>query len=137
VSRTTAALVKGVLMRDYDALEGPDLTPFIDTASAIVDMVAAQDAPPGATLLELIERWLAAHCYCMSDQPYAQTKTESTGATFQGTTGMHLTATKYGQTAIALDTTGYLAGLGVGRRRASFAWLGKRPSEQIPYDERS
>ena len=139
MARTTAAAVKLVLAggKDYDTANVPDLTPYIDAASAMVDDVDECATARGYTLsstrLELIERWLAAHAYAMSDQPYTSKNTNGAGATFQGQTGMSLDATKYGQMAKSLDNSGCLAGAG---RKARLLWGGLPPSEQTDYTDR-
>lgn len=141
MARTTSSAVLAILLNDYDSVNAPSLTPFIDSASIIVDRVAACATAEDDTLtseeLELIERWLAAHCYASSDQPYSSKSTERASATFQGRTGMYLEGTKYGQMAITLDHSGCLAAIASGeRRRAGMHWLGKPRSEQITYDQR-
>lgn len=124
---------------DYDGVTS--LVPFIQTASALVDAISSyasdNGVSMGASLLELIERWLAAHYYCQADRLYSFKTTEGAQATFQGKTGMYLEYTPYGQTAVGLDSSGYLASLAQGgRKRASISWLGKPPSSQIDYDQR-
>lgn len=140
MSRTTTTDVKSVLMEDYDTIDNPSLTPFIDTASAFVDQVVVCATRKGITLddtlLELIERWLAAHCYSMSDQPYSSRSNLRASGSFQGQTGKYFEATKYGQTAVSLDHSGCLAALGEERKVARGRWLGRPPSEQTPYDQR-
>jgi hypothetical protein len=130
---------------DYGAREDgtlPDLTPFIATAGAITDRVAERATADGVTTtddgLELLERWLAAHCYAQSDRPTSFRGTDRAQATFDGKTGMHLQSTLYGQTAMVLDPTGFLAVIGgvTPRRVARGTWLGKRRSEQTDYDLR-
>lgn len=139
--RTTVADVKAVLLpgKDYDTEDAPSLQPFIDTATVIVDRVATCATDRDKTLtsgeLELIERWLAAHLYAMSDQTYASKSTAGASASFHGQTGMHLEATKYGQTAVTLDYSGCLTAIGK-RQTARGAWLGKRKSEQTDYSSR-
>lgn len=137
MARTTSAAVQGVLGDDYDG--STSLTPFIDTATAMVDRVATCATSRDRTLtsaeLELIERWLAGHLYAMSDQPYQSKTTGRASATFQGRTGMYLEATKYGQTAVNVDYSGCLASISK-RRVARGVWLGKAPSEQSDYIDR-
>ncbi len=139
--RTTTSAVAAVMLpgKDYDTDAAPSLQPFIDTASVIVDRVNTCATNKGITLsvgeLELIERWLAAHCYCMSDQTYASKNTEGAGASFHGQTGLNLDATKYGQMAQSLDYSGCLSAINK-RARASGFWLGKAPSSQINYNDR-
>lgn len=142
MARTTSELVQGLLLSDYGPTRSgatPSLTPFIDTASAIVDQVATCATAKGSTLtstqLELIERWLAAHAYCQSDQPYAEKKTQEASAVYQGRTGMNLDGTKYGQMAQTLDPTGCLSTLSK-RNRVRAIWLGKAPSAQTDYPDR-
>lgn len=139
--RTDAAAVQAILLNDYDADESPSLTPFIETASAVVDDVAACATAKAVTLgdtrLELIERWLAAHYYQQSDQGYASNSTEGASASFHGQTAMYLESTKYGQTAVRLDKSGCLAAIAGGERKvASGAWLGKTRAEQLDYEDR-
>jgi len=136
MARTSAASVRAVLLRDYDTENSPSLDPFIDWASAAVDRVSACAARKGVALsaseLELLERWLAAHAYAMSDQPFSQKRTGDSSGVYQGQTGMSLDATKYGQQALVLDASGCLAAMSK-RQRAGAAWLGKPPSGQVPY----
>lgn len=141
MARTTAALVKGVLLRDYDTANNPDLTPFIDTASSVIDKVVTCAANRGVSLsaadLELMERWLAAHCYAMSDKPYAEKTTMKAKGVFDGRTGMYLEGTRYGQTATSLDSSGCLAAIASGRKRVTGTWLGYPPSQQTDYQDRN
>lgn len=144
MSRTTPSKVKEVLMRDYDDVLAPSLTPFIDAASLIVDdLEAAADEAPASARLALVETWLAAHAYVQSDQPYEEEWVGKAKATYQakGKLGQGLAGSKYGRFAAELDTTGYLAGLiasAEGKRRltAGADWLGKAPSEQTAWWER-
>lgn len=139
MSRTTESAVIAILGMDYDCVNQPSLTGYIDTASALVDDVVEcatrKDLTISSTKLELLERWVAAHAYAMSDQPYKARSTLRASGQFQGETGMYLEATKYGQMAATLDTTGCLNALGK-RMRVSAFWLGKRPSDQVDIDDR-
>ena len=143
-SRTTSQKVQEVLMGDYgpkpDGAD-PSLAPFVRAANLLTTRVATEATARGLTLsaaeLVEIETWLAAHFYAMSDQPYSEKTTEGASAKFQGKTGMHLQATKYGQTAMDLDWSGTLRAVGSEQRRtAGGFWLGKIPSEQTPYWQR-
>lgn len=137
MARTTSASVQDILGNNYDG--STSLTPFIDTATAIVDRVETCAADRDKALtdaeLELIERWLAAHCYQQMDQGYASKSTDGAGASFHGQTGMHLESTKYGQMALRLDWSGCLTAIG-SRQTARMAWLGKAPSAQTDYVNR-
>jgi len=143
MSRTNDAAVLALLApnRDYNTADAPSLQPFIDTASSMVDDLVDCAAERGITLpsvkLELIERWLAAHFYKVSDRPYASKNTEGAGGAFDGKTGMYLESTIYGQTAMRLDPSGCLDAIGGSQRKvADILWLGKPPSAQIPWYDR-
>jgi len=140
MARTSSAAVQGVLLRDYDTQHNPVLTPYIDTASAIVDRVAACAIAKGKTLaateLELLERWLAAHFYKCSDQQFASKSTDGASASYTGKTDEGIRSTKYGQTAIDLDASGCLSALAKQQRMSAY-WLGKSVPEQISYEERN
>lgn len=142
MARTDADLVKAVLApgNDYDLANAPSLTRFITTANLVTSRVAAcataKDIALSTEELTEIETWLAAHYYAMSDQTYASKTTGGQSASFHGQTGKRLEATKYGQTALDLDYSGCLSAISL-RAFASSKWLGKNPSDQIPYTQRS
>lgn len=146
MARTSAAAVKAVMLpgKDYDTVNAPDLTPFIDSASNTVDDIVTRaaeiDVTMSATKLELIERWLAAHYYQCSDQGYAFKGSEGSQATFHGKTDLGFDGTKYGQTAKRLDTSGTLAAMdktgSLAGQRVQCIWLGKPPSQQTDYTDR-
>ena len=75
MARTTAKAVRILLARDYDDRRNPSLSPHIDTASALVDKLVTCAAAKGVihsdSVLELIERWLAAFFYTRSDPIYS------------------------------------------------------------------
>lgn len=142
MSRTNANAVKNLLRAgstnsDYDGTT--DLGQFIDTANVIVTRVntcaSDKDITLSSTELELIERWLAAHYYVMSDQVRESKRTGDAESKYQGKTGKNLEASKYGQTAMDLDPSGCLASLN-NRKIASMFWAGKTPTEALDYDER-
>lgn len=139
MARTTSSAVQAVLIGQYDSVENYDLTPFIEVASAVVDDVYECAFDKGVTLsatrLELIERWLAAHFYKLSDKGFASSSQQGASASYDGQTGMGFDATLYGQTASRLDSSGCLENLDK-TQEASLDWLGKPPSTQIPYDQR-
>lgn len=144
--RTTSTLVRGVLgdssthpkgQGDYDGTT--DLDPFIVAASIMIDRVeacaTAKEYTLSSTELEIIERWLAAHMYQMSDQGYTSKSTGGASASFMGQTGMYLEGTKYGQMALMLDTSGCLHAISK-RQVATGFWLGTPPSSQTDYEDR-
>lgn len=143
--RTDSEAVKGVLVDNYDededTGEGPDLTPFIEAASSVVDDVSACAIAKGKALtsakLELIERWLSAHFYVMNDPTFRERANLTSKAVFDGSTGMYLEASRFGQMAVTLDSSGCLSAIASGtRKKASAGWLGLPPSEQVPYWQR-
>jgi len=139
--RTTEAAVKLVLGGNYDSAAAPSLVPFIDVATDVVDAVSAYATAEGSALsgtrLELIERWLTAHYYQISDPGYSSRSTGGTSGTFHGQTGKGYDATMYGQQAKLLDTSGYLAGLDAGQPSADCEWLGTTDADSQTWDERN
>jgi hypothetical protein len=73
--------------------------------------------------LELIERWLSAHFYALSDQTLASKSTSKASGSFHGQTQMDFDSTKYGQAAQNIDTSGCLRAIGK-RQFGSSKWLG-------------
>jgi len=140
MARTTSANVTAILVTDKNYDGSTSLAAFIDTATALVDEVVTCAAKRGitlsATLLELIERWLAAHFYAHADPLYTSRSTQGASGSFQGQTGMHLESTQYGQTAMVLDTSRCLAAINKGGSKIGAVWLGKPRSEQIDYVDR-
>lgn len=136
---TTQAQVATVI----DITVGDDLTGAIDTAHQLVtDCCLSYTVPYSDVKLELIERWLAAHCYAMN-RPRASLESASGGGggvsqQFEPSkAGFGLRETKYGSFAMSLDTGGNLAlmqntmdkrlgALPGGAPAASIRWAGKR-----------
>lgn len=139
MARTTADLVEGVLLKDYDSEQAPSLTPFIDAATLVVTRVAACASKKGITLssdeLVGIETWLAAHLYNSTDPAYSSKSTGGASGSFVWQTAMYLEGTRYGQMATLLDYSGCLNAIAK-KQRARAVWLGKPPSEQIDVEER-
>ena len=144
--RTTEALVGALLVDssthpkgrgDWDGVT--DLDQFISAATVIVDRVVTCATAKSITLtdteLELIERWLSAHCYVQNDQTLASKSTGGASGSAHGQTGLNLDSSRYGQMAKTLDYSGCLAAIDK-RAVARLNWVGKRPSAQTPYVER-
>jgi hypothetical protein len=132
-SRTDAAAVQAILGKNWDNLTV--VTPFIETASMVMDGVAACAIDNGETLtdfeLEIIERWLSAHYYLIMDQIFSAKRSEGAIAQFQGKTNMYLESTIYGQTAMRLDRSGCLNAIGGAEfKKARGFWLGRDPVDQ-------
>lgn len=136
--RTTITLVEDVL--DTDKKSGRSVQFAIDAAVIIMDRVeTCADGDLTEAELAGIETWLAAHCYCMSDPNYTSKNTAGAGGTFVGQTTMYLNATRYGQMALSLDSTGCLASITdptLQRQSVGLKWLGKPPSSQRAYRDR-
>lgn|SRR3990167_10979506 len=123
MARTTSVALAGIIEVDSSI----DLTPFITVASALIDEVLS-DSGFSSTYLELIERWLAAHFYTNRDPRPASEKIGEANVDYQSKIGLNLSSSHYGQTAMALDTTGALANLslttGRGKKTISADWVG-------------
>lgn len=139
MARTNSAAVIDILGRDYDSSNSPSLTGYIDSASLMIDNVVACATRKGKTQstaeLELLERWVAACLYGMSDKPFSSKSTSGASGAFAGQTGQGLDANLYGQTAQNLDSSGCLRNIQK-QQVAGGSWLGKPPSEQIDYENR-
>lgn len=120
--RTTIAAVKEIISTD---LADAQITAFITAANLTVTNVLGDSGLSSETLTE-IERWLAAHLLSARDQRVARRSIEFTSWTFQGTFGLGLDGTLYGQNVKLLDTTGKLAALG--RSRASITIYSEQDS---------
>ncbi len=132
MARTTPELMKGIIETDDSFY--PDLSPFIDTASELVEEVCTP-AGYSDTRLELIERWLSAHFYAIADMRRADERTRGVGESFQYKLGLNLSVTMYGQQAMSLDTHGKLAVMskaqedGKIRGKPMIGYLGRSPHE--------
>lgn len=146
--RTNPGLVQAVFSSggmEYDGIT--NLSPYVAMASATVDRVKAMAALKGLPLglsdfgvgsdCELMERWLSAHFYVTTDRSYASRSTQGASGSFMsGTPEKGFASTEYGRNAVACDYSGCLENLGK-KQRARLTWLGKPPSAQIPFWERS
>ena len=138
MARTTSIAVQRVLGDHYDDTHRPALDTFIKTANLLVNQVALQTSPPDTATLAEIECYLAAHFYAHADQITQSKNTGGASGAFQGQTAVVLMGSQYGQTAMMLDSTGYLAKrskeVETGQRRvAAVVWLGEDPDDQDPY----
>ena len=92
----------------YDAsISDEDVSIMIYSARILVDNITGLHE---YTLKE-IERWLGAHFVAIRDPQRSIEKIGSVQESYQYQVGLNLNQTRYGQMAIILDTTGYLAGL--------------------------
>jgi hypothetical protein len=118
--RTTDAAVQGIIEVDSSIL----LDPFIETASSLVDDVAAATNAPGTSRLELIERYLSAHFYTLRDPRPVSERAGPVSNTFQSKVDTGLMTSHYGQMAISLDPTGVLKNASKGKRAGGVVWVG-------------
>ena len=105
--------VKAIL--DNSKLTDPTITAFITSANIFVNSNLGS-AGLGEDLLFEIERWLAAHMISVTRERTAK-KEGAGGASIEytGEWGKGLSGSSYGQTAIALDSSGTLTALSEGK----------------------
>lgn len=133
--RTTVNAVLDILGKDYDSVNEPSLTGYMATASNVVDDVRTaaveDDVTYSFTKLELIERWLTAYFYTLSDPTYTS---RSTG----GASGSFLVEkeNQYLSGAKKLDPEGYLNSILSGNRAKAF-WLGTPDYDAQSYADRN
>lgn len=138
--RTTEQAVRDILQKDYDCGNAAPLTPYIESVIPTIDRLIACATKKGKAYtpseLELLERWLGAHAYGMSDKSYTQRSNLRASGSFEGQTGMGLEGTRYGQFALdMLDPFGCLEQLNTKARTQVF-WGGKRRSEKTDFEDR-
>lgn len=108
--RVTAAQVRKIIQIDTATVNksAVDLDEFIDTAN---ELVTEKCAPAGYTTSRLasIEKWLAAHFYCVLSPRTTMEKVGSIRQQFEDKVDLGLDLTRYGQMAMRLDTAGGLA----------------------------
>ena len=130
--RTTPGAVQEILGSNYDSINCPSLKPYIDSASAVIDRVITCAADKGITHtvaeLRLMEMWVAAYLYTISDPIYKSKATADASATFADRSFL--------DPAKMLDPSGCLNSV-MASNRASLDWLGKPISEQIDYVDRN
>jgi hypothetical protein len=124
--RTTEAAVQKII--DYDRTLIPDLTDFIAGASLLVDEVVAIAPLPSSGLLELVERYLAAHLVAITDKQLAAEQVKSLQQTFQYKLTDGLGITHYGTMAMLFDVTKRLSAyneeIKAGLGKAQLFWAG-------------
>lgn len=104
--RTTQANVDTIIEVDASIT---DYTPFIAVANTLVtEKCTGGDLT--ATELEMIERWLAAHFITVRDkQVISAGISGGPNVKYESKVDLGLDSSRYGQTAMLLDTTGGLA----------------------------
>ena len=119
--RTNVTDVKSIL--DNTTLSDPVITRFINSANVFITNTLGNSTLT-AEVLEEIEMWLSAHFISVSRERMAA-KEEAGGAKIEyvGKTGEGLNSTSYGQTAMALDTTGTLTNIALNKTPISITAL--------------
>ncbi len=132
MARTTETAV-GLLIEVDETIP---LASFIETANALVEEVCVPlgyDDPR----LELIERWLSAHCYATRDPRPVSEAAGSVSTTYQSKVDLGFNNSHYGQMAMRLDTKGGLATLEAKVKAGLITtpliwWLGSTEEELTP-----
>lgn len=142
-ARTNAGAVQSILGLNYDKKRRPDLTPFINSASDVVDQVLALSRGKSrvkalggltATTLANIEMWVAAHLYVVSDPLYMSRSTEGASGAFQRAPAKDgLASSDYGKTAMDIDWSGCLTNINM-KQFASALGMGHHPDQGRPGD---
>jgi len=130
--RTTPAAVALIIEVDADIV----LTSFIEVANALVTECCGSVSTYDATRLELIERWLSAHCYTIRDMRAEEERAGSVTEAKQSAVGLGFDTSHYGQMAMRLDTAGGLAALNEQVKRGrtgtvGISWLGTENADMI------
>ena len=102
-----------------------DVTPFIASATTLVDRIAAADSTVADDVLESIESWLACHFYKASFQNAKMEKAGPVSETKDSWVNYGLQTTMWGSQAIMLDPTGTLANI---NESAKDAKASRKPS---------
>jgi hypothetical protein len=116
MARTTSSAVKSIVTTSVADVT----TPFIDDANLLVTAHLG-DSGLSAALLEMIERYLAAHYVTISQGgQLTLQKVGQSSEMIAGKFSTGLNSTRYGQQAVALDTTGALAKIAEPSKKALF-----------------
>ena len=130
-ARTTEAAVRGIIESD-DAIT--DLEPFITMANELVTECCG-DAGYTDDRLELIERLLAAHFYCLRDMRSKVERAGSVSQEYDTKLDLYFAHTHHGQMALMMDTNGGLSDLQDQAKEgakvsANMLWIGMTKEEQ-------
>lgn len=127
--RTNSAAVTAILGQNYDSgsesRDPVDLTPYMETASSLIDQVVACATRKGvvisSTQTELMERWMSGYYYTQMDPLYKSRSTLGASGAFA--------EQSYKEAAVDMDPSGCLNAL-LKRQRARIEWVGKTPDER-------
>ncbi len=134
-TRPTATAVQGILNNNYD--QSTDLAPFIESAASLYDSVIGVTAAGAAytdAKAEIIQRWLSAHFYSITDAIANSDSVGGISSSIQQNLDKGLEQTVYGQMAIRLDTSNALADSNRidDRRTVTVFWAGRKPCPTYP-----
>jgi uncharacterized protein (DUF1697 family) len=106
--RTNATDVKAIIAT---SLTESEVDTYITDANLMVTSILGNEGLSDS-LMETIEKWVAAHFIAMTKSRQPQYKKIGDGAESYPELGMNMQTTTYGQTALAFDTSGKLANVG-------------------------
>lgn len=132
---TTTEAVQKIIQ--YDAVVIPDIAPFIETASTMVDAVIGTAVSD--PVLEKVTRYLTAHLIAITDVStrIASEQVKTIQASYYNRLSDGLGITMWGTMAMQLDTSGKLAAhnqrvvKGIGKW--SLMWGGKEGDPDVAY----
>lgn len=132
MSRTDSTAVTALLV---DVESGVSLDQFITVANIMVTKHCT-DAAFTVDELEVIERYLAAHLYCISRPRPIQEKAGDVSENKQHVEALGLDATEFGQMVKRLDWSGALAALDARsssnkRTSVSATWMGEENDNTV------
>lgn len=110
MARTDADAIGGIIK----VKAGDDLTPFIDVANMLVNIVCVPtgyDETEDLEQLTLIETWLAAHFYSIYKPRRLIEQVDQIRQQIESKVDIGLNVTRHGQMAMRIDTNGGLAAL--------------------------
>jgi hypothetical protein len=126
MARTTAEAVGLIIEVDANI----SLDPFIEIANALVTQCCTDTGTDYTDVtLELIERWLSAHCYTIREGRSFREKAGSVSEEKQSKVDLGFDTSHYGQTAMRIDYQGGLATLNEQMKKGQVStfkatWLG-------------
>jgi hypothetical protein len=128
--RTSEALVRAFIK--VDDLLVSNLDVYIETASILVTDHCVPAGYDDAKL-ELIERWLAAHLYAVTDPRLTSESFGDASAKYQSKVDLHLNLSHYGQQAqlLAPELAELNEEVGKGKPKVTFMWLGTQKSCRV------
>ena len=133
--RTTFDLLASIV--EVDSTITTDGAVFIEGANQLVTRLCSTQTDERGNLihdetsLEFVERYLAAHLYCIRDPRPVSEKAGSVSVSYQSAVSTNFASSHYGQMAMAYDYSGALADWnremndsGPRKRSLSLDWLG-------------